>query len=153
MLSSLERAIILSGVRFFSGAPHEVLAAVAGMLDEVEVAEGEDVVRKGEEGDSLYVVAEGQVVVRDGERPIESLGEGEAFGEMALLDPGPRSATVTATTPARLLRLSRSPFVDLVLERPEVAVGIMEVLVRRLRSRVDDLAALERVSEPGTVGG
>lgn len=147
MLSSLERAIILKGVRFFSGAPHEILADVAALLDELEVAEGEDVVRRGEAGDSLYVVAEGKVVVRDGERVIESLGEGEAFGEMALLDPGPRSATVTAAAPTRLLRLSRLPFVDLVLERPEVAVGIMEVLVRRLRSRVDDLAARERGDE------
>src|SRR5690606_24682873 len=146
MLSTLERVIILKGVRFFSGAPDEVLADVAALLDEVEVPAGADVVRQGEVGDSLYVVAEGEVSVRDGPRGLEVLGEGEAFGEMALLDPGPRSATVTAAVPSRLLRLSRGPFLDLVYERPEVAVGIMEVLVRRLRSRVSDLAALGDVS-------
>lgn len=146
MLSTLERVIILKGVRFFSGAPDEVLADVAALLDEVEVPAGADVVRQGEVGDSLYVVAEGEVSVRDGPRELEVLGEGEAFGEMALLDPGPRSATVTAAVPSRLLRLSRGPFLDLVYERPEVAVGIMEVLVRRLRSRVSDLAALGDVS-------
>src|SRR5690606_8217221 len=128
MLSTLERVIILKGVRFFSGAPDEVLADVAALLDEVEVPAGADVVRQGEVGDSLYVVAEGEVSVRDGPRELEVLGEGEAFGEMALLDPGPRSATVTAAVPSRLLRLSRGPFLDLVYERPEVAVGIMEVL-------------------------
>ena len=143
MLSTIERAIVLKGAQFFAGAPHEVLLDVAELLEEVEVLQGEDVVRRGEEGDSLYVVVEGSLSVREGERELEALEPGAAFGEMAILDPGPRSATVTATSPARLLRLSRAPFIDLVHQRPEVALGIMEVLVRRLRSRVSDLYALD----------
>lgn len=75
---------------------------------------GTDVVRQGEPAAEFYVLASGAaVVVRDG-REVRRLGAGEAFGEIALLEPGPRTATVTTLTPARLLVLDRDGFVGAV---------------------------------------
>ena len=61
------------------------------------------------------------------------MGEREVFGEMALLDPAPRSATATAATSVTLLRVAQDDFADLLRERPEVAAGVLRVLTRRLR--------------------
>jgi HEAT repeat protein len=143
MLSILERVLILKDVPIFADSPDPVLADVATLLDEVDAAPGEAIVRQGEQGDSLYVVVDGRVSVLDGSREIDTLGDREVFGEMSLLDPEPRVATVTAREPTRLLRLPRGQFIELVHERPEVAVAIMRVLVRRLRARIRDLGEFE----------
>jgi CRP/FNR family cyclic AMP-dependent transcriptional regulator len=64
------------------------------------------------------------------------------FGEMALLDAEPRIASVTAVEPARLLRLDQGPFYELIVDRPEVAIGLIRVLTGRLRATVRDLTEL-----------
>jgi CRP-like cAMP-binding protein len=71
-------------------------------------------------------------VLRGGS-PVSRLGEREVFGEMALLDPGPRSATVRSETEVRLLRIQSDDFAELLDLRPQIARGVIQVLVRRLR--------------------
>jgi ATP:ADP antiporter, AAA family len=144
MLSSLERVVILKTVPIFEGTPDAVLADVGDALDEFDVAAGETIIRQGDEGDSMYVVVDGRVRVHDGDRTLDELGEREVFGEMALLDPEPRVASVSALEPTRLLRLPHGPFHELLHERPEIAIAIMRVLTQRLRDRIGDLAALAR---------
>jgi CRP-like cAMP-binding protein len=127
----------------FSQTPDHVLADVAGLLEDVEVAEDETIFKKGDPGDSMYIIVDGRVRVHTEERLLNYLDESDVFGEMALLDPEPRLASVTAAEPTRLFRLDGSPFYQLMAERPEVAAGIIRVLTRLLRYRVRDLSQLE----------
>ncbi len=118
------------------------------LLEELDVAENETIFKKGDTGDSLYIILDGKVRVHDGERLLNFLGEREVFGEMALLDPEPRMASVTAVEATRLFRLEQAPFYELMVERPEVATGIIRVLTGHLRNRVRDIAQLNaRIKE------
>jgi CRP-like cAMP-binding protein/HEAT repeat protein len=148
MLSTIEKVLILKTVEMFSQTPEDVLADVANLLEEIEVSEGETIFKKDDLGDSMYVIVDGKVRVHDGERLLNFLGERDVFGEMALLDPEPRLASVTAEEPTRLFRLDQSPFYQLIAERPEVATGILRVLTRHLRNRVRDISHLDnRIKE------
>jgi ATP/ADP translocase len=141
MLSVLERVVVLKTVGIFAATPDAVLADVADLLEEVDADAGTVVIRQGDVGDSLYVIVDGAVEVTDGARVVDRLGVREVFGEMALLDPAPRMASVTATEPTRLLRLDQAPFGALLLDRPEIAVAILRVLSQRLRARVEEATA------------
>jgi len=142
MLTTIEKVILLKDADLFAETPDELLAEVAGLLTEVELAAGESVFAKGDAGDSLYVVVSGRVRVHDGDYTLNVLGESEVFGEMALLEPEPRMASVTAETDALLLRLDGEPFYELMDTRSEVARGIIRVLSRRLRQRAQEVTAL-----------
>ncbi len=93
-------------------------------------------------GDSLYIIVSGEIIVHDGDYTINTLGEAEVFGEMALLDPEPRMASATAESDALLLRLDQESFYELMDTRSEVARGIIRVLTARLRRRVSEVAEL-----------
>ena len=142
MLSTIEKVLILKSVSMFGQTPDNVLADVANLIEECEVSAGETIFRQGEPGDSLYVVIEGRVKVHIGDQELNQLGERDVFGEMALLDPEPRLASVTALEQTRLFRLDQAPFYELLAERPEIAGGIIRVLTRHLRNRVQDMAEL-----------
>lgn len=140
MFSTIEKVLILKGVDIFAETPDEVLADVAEACEEMNVAAGETIFNKGDLGDTLYVVVSGRVRVHDDAVTFSELGDAEVFGEMALLDPEPRSASVTALQETRLLRLAEQPFQELLDERSEIARSIIKVLTRRLRARTSDLA-------------
>jgi CRP-like cAMP-binding protein len=105
MLSTIEKVIILKTVDMFSQTPDDVLADIADLLEEMDVLENETIFKKGDPGDSMYVIVDGKVRVHDGDRLINYLTERDVFGEMALLDPEPRIASVSTTEPTRLFRL------------------------------------------------
>jgi len=147
-LTKLEKAIILKTGSLFSELPEESLSKLAAIVDEVKIGAGEAVFEKGEMGSSIYVIVDGDVRVHDGQRTLNHLGEGDVFGEMALLDPAPRVASVTASTDTCLFRLDQEPFYELMDDRIEVARGVIRVLIRHLRARVQDVADLhEQVQE------
>lgn len=139
MLSTIEKLLVLKQVEIFAETPDDVLANVAAACDDLEIQKGETVFNKGEPGDTLYVIVSGRVQVHDGAVNLNELGEGDVFGEMALLDPEPRLASVTALEDARLLRLDEESFQELLEEQSEIARSIIKVLTRRLRARVQDL--------------
>jgi CRP-like cAMP-binding protein len=134
MLSLVEKVLILKSANLFSETPDNVLADIAGLAEEVFLDAGQIVFNKGEPGDSLYIVVSGTVEVLDGERLLNKLGEGDIFGELALLDPEPRLATVKTTEAAHLLRLDEAHFQTILAERPEVSAAIIRVITRYLRS-------------------
>ena len=142
MLSTVEKVLILKSVSVFSQTPDNVLADVATLLEEVDVSPNETIFNQGDPGDSLYIIQDGKVRVHAGEQLLNYLGEREVFGEMALLDPEPRLASVTAMEPTRLFRLDQASFYQLLAERPEVGAGIIRVLTGHLRNRVRDIAQL-----------
>ena len=133
MLSTLEKVLFLKSIDLFAQIAGEDLTQVALVATEAERDSGDEVFAEGEIGDALYVVLDGKVRVLQGDRIVAELGERECFGEMAILDPAPRRATVTAITDTRLLRVGREEFQEILAEKPEIALGIIKVLTRRLR--------------------
>ena len=141
MLSTLERLLTLKTVSSFAELPDEILTEMAGLLEELEVSEGAVIFHKGDPGSSLYVIVEGTVRVYDSHSTRNYLGPRDVFGEMALLDPEPRVASVSATCDTHLLRLNQEPFYELVDDRIEITYGMIRVLAGYLRKRVRDLNA------------
>ena len=144
---TIERVICLKAVPMFAEVSDEILADVAELLGEVDYAKGQVVFEKGAEGDSLYVVISGRVRVYDGARTIVELGPKEIFGELALLDPEPRLASIAAVEDTRLFRLDRESFAELMAGNIEVVRGVLHVLCERLRAHggyAGDRATLDR---------
>ncbi|HKY16054.1 MAG TPA: cyclic nucleotide-binding domain-containing protein [Microthrixaceae bacterium] len=139
-LLTIERIAALRRVEMFAGVPGNKLVAVARLLEEVRVAAGETVIERGECEDWLFVVAEGRVRSHIGERVLAEGGPGEIVGEMAVLVPAARAATVTAVEPSLLLKLCRGPFGELLEDEPALARAVIESLVVRLQAQADDTA-------------
>jgi CRP/FNR family cyclic AMP-dependent transcriptional regulator len=118
----------------------------AGALGKV-FADGEEIVRQGDEGNCMYVIQAGEVdVVRDdggGEVRLAVLGEGDVFGEMALFDREARSATVRARGEARVLTLDRKTFMRRVHEDPSVAFRILQRMSHRIRQLNEEVVRLK----------
>jgi CRP/FNR family transcriptional regulator, cyclic AMP receptor protein len=106
-------------------------------MQKVAFKAGDTILREGEEGDTAFFIVSGavDVAVGRGANPkiVGRLATGEVFGEMSLIDPGPRSATVIAACDTECLAASYHDFVAAIEENPERAVGFMKTLVRRLR--------------------
>jgi CRP-like cAMP-binding protein len=91
----------------------------------------------------MYIVVSGRVKAHDGAHFFNYLEEGQVFGEMAVLDPEPRLASITAVEDTQLLRLDQEPFYELMEDRIEVARGVIQVLSGHLRNRVRDVTELK----------
>jgi CRP-like cAMP-binding protein len=122
----------------FRGLPDEILKTVAQKASLRQLAEGEVLMRKGEAGDSLFMINEGwfKIVAQDaqgGELVINQTGPGETIGEMALLDEAPRSATVVAISDAKVLELKKDAFQKILNQRPDVALTLIRGFSSRLR--------------------
>ncbi len=134
MISTVEKVLFLKSIDLFSQIPGEDLARVAQIAEELDFEPTEYIMQEGEMGDTMYLIVEGIVQVFKGDRKIVTLGERECVGEMAILDSEPRSASVQATTPIRVLRIEREDLYELMNEKAEIARGIIKVLTRRLRN-------------------
>jgi hypothetical protein len=124
----------LRTIDIFRDVPYQVLAELSGRLRPFSASAGVRVVTAGEEGDQLYIVRAGEVAVYHGDVAAAVAGPGSLFGGSAVLDPAPYSADIVATVDTDLLILDRTTLLDLMGRRPEVAAGIIAVLVRRLRA-------------------
>lgn len=136
MITTVEKVLFLKSIDLFSQIPGEDLAAVALISTEEQRDQGDEIFAEGESGDALYLVIDGKVRVHKADRVIAELGERECFGEMAILDAAPRSATVTAVSDTSLLKITREDFQEIMSEKPEIAQGIIQVLTRRLRDAI-----------------
>jgi CRP-like cAMP-binding protein len=143
MARSPDRKIeALQGVWLFSTCTKKELRQLAAICERVNVPEGEAIVREGDPGRDFYVLLDGTAEATSGGAVLNRLGPGDFFGELALLDGGPRSATVTTTSPADLILMSRSDFNALVTEEaPSVAPKMLAMLGGRLREVSSQLVA------------
>jgi hypothetical protein len=137
-----ERVILLKTVDLFRETPDSVLSHVAQAMEEVHVAQGVTFIRKGELGTCLYIIEEGAVRVHDGDHLLAHLASRQVVGELALLDPEPRSASVTAEEDTTLLKLDWEVFYDLMVDNVEIARGAIATLCRRIRTQNEKLAGL-----------
>ena len=142
MLSQIERLIALKGADLFAATPEESLAEIADLLIEEEYAEGALIFQKGDLGISLYLIVEGAVRVHDGEHILNHLGARDVFGEMAVLDPAPRVASITALSDLLLLRLDSDLLFDLLQHRPEIGRSLIRVLIGHVSARFQDIHAI-----------
>jgi CRP-like cAMP-binding protein len=128
---------LLAGVPLFAGLSRRNLRRLAAMAQEVHYRKGRVIVESGEPGNAFYVIVEGRAAVYGSKiatgRPRARLVAGDFFGELALLDGGPRTATVVAEDALVVLRLRRAAFNQMIAREPQVAAKIMAGLAGRLR--------------------
>jgi len=125
---------LIGNVRLFSTCNKRELARIASLVAEVDAPKGKVIVRQGDPGRECFVIADGKARAPIRGKGSVALGPGSFFGEMSLLDQGPRSATVTAETDMHLLVLGSREFSSLVDEVPTVALRMMRGLAERLRA-------------------
>jgi CRP/FNR family transcriptional regulator, cyclic AMP receptor protein len=123
----------LGEVTLFRGCSPAELRHIGGLTSEVSVPEGRVLCRQGQPGREGFVIIEGEAEVTIDGKPVARITAGGFFGEMALLDGGPRVADVTARTPMRVLVLTRGEFHTLVIDHPRVAWKLLEGIGTRLR--------------------
>jgi CRP/FNR family cyclic AMP-dependent transcriptional regulator len=124
----------LSNVPLFSSCSQKDLQAIARVVRDIEHPAGTVIAAEGDPGVGLFVIVEGTTDVTIGGRRKARLGPGDFFGEIALLDGGPRTATVTAATDVKLLGLTEWTFRGLMLEHPSIALKTLQAMAGRLRS-------------------
>ncbi len=125
-------AELLGQLPIFSGLGNRQLRQIAKLVQFVRFDPGDFIVQAGEPGDSLYLILNGRARVIGKSRP-RPLRAGDFFGEMALIDGGPRSATITATDEVRAIKLRRGPFGKVLQKEPRMALAIMSELAARVR--------------------
>jgi len=138
-ISAAERVAVLQQTALFAETPENVLSSIVPIMHEVSFVGGQQIFAKGDLGASLFIVYEGQVGVFNGAQQLATFSKGDFFGELALLDAEPRSASAVAQNAATVFRLDQEDFYDVMEERPEVLRNIMKVLCQRLRRQNEAL--------------
>jgi CRP/FNR family transcriptional regulator, cyclic AMP receptor protein len=128
------RLELLRRVPLFAGVDHEELEAIGQIVDEIEAPAGTMLTHEGRHEGYFFVIVSGSVRVERAGRTIKTLGEGDFLGEIALIDGGPRTATVTTVTSSTLLRMTHTRFHQLLDESPSIRIAVLRELGRRLRS-------------------
>ena len=123
----------LQEIPLFEGCTRSQLRAVARIADVLEVPADKVLTQSGDPGEAFFLILDGRVRVEVSPRKRVRLGPGEFFGEMSLLDGGPRTATVVADTDLRVLVIPRRNFSLLLSKVPELMRHLLVVLTRRLR--------------------
>lgn len=103
---------------------------------------GQIIFQRGDRSDYMYGIVEGQVDVKVGDRLLETLGEGEVFGEMALIDHEPRSATAVARSGCRVVQVDAAGFYRLIAAHPGFALDLMKTMSHRLRRQLNAAGSL-----------
>jgi CRP-like cAMP-binding protein len=124
----------LSSIPLFSALPKKDLQKIAKASDEVTVEAGRAIIDEGATGHEAYVIVDGDAIVQRNGAEVARLGPGDHFGELALLDGGPRTATVIAATPMRLLVLGQREFSGTLDEVPGLAHKLMATMATLIRS-------------------
>ena len=129
---------ILKETNIFKGLSEDIITSLARKLVVEHLKQDQTLFAKGDPGDALYIIDEGgvKIVTTDAagsELVLNKLGAGESIGEMSLIDQEPRSASVIATMPTTMLRLSRSDFMEAIQDQPTIALEVMKDISGRLR--------------------
>jgi len=127
------RIKLLKQIPVFSTLEEKGLRALASLLEERKTRAQEPLFKKGDTGESMYILAEGEVRVHDGNHVIARLQAGEVFGEYALLDTESRSASVTTEKTSRVLMLKREALMTFLSQFPEILLSMLQLQIRRMR--------------------
>jgi CRP-like cAMP-binding protein len=127
------RLAALAEIPLFSRVPKRHLKTILERMGQYDYEEGATILKDARQGEVLYLLLEGSARVVRGGRTVAKLGPGDFFGEIAVLDRRPRTATVTATSPVKCLTLHRDVLREVLEEEPAVAWSLLEELASRLR--------------------
>jgi len=133
-LGTVERVAALHRVDLFAGVPGRVLAAVANAAEEVRASPGTVLIEEGAVEEHLFAIVDGLVRVHRGTQTLAEFGPGVTVGELAVLEPEPRAASVTVLEETLALRIDKAVLDDLLAEWPELTQGVIAALVSRLRA-------------------
>ena len=144
MLSTTDKMLFLRRVSIFSGMTLEQLRVLSTHLEDQHFLRGEVIFEEGDFSQDLYMVVSGQIriIIEYGtanERIINTLGEGAFFGEMAIFEGAPRSATALTEQEAELLVLAPQKFKQTIYQKPDMAFEIFRELSGRLRRREEEI--------------
>lgn len=128
-----ERIAALKKVRIFSETSDEVLMEIADVVTEEKYKRGQNIFKKGDVGDAMYIIDQGSVRVHDGNHVLSRLDQGQVFGEFALFDKESRSASVTADESTSLFKLDQDDFYHVMAGKAEVTKGVLIKVIRRIR--------------------
>ncbi|MCB1172549.1 MAG: HEAT repeat domain-containing protein [Leptospiraceae bacterium] len=134
MESNMERILFLRSVPIFSGVDGNDLQWISEISRMTEIKPGQIIFHENETGDAMYIILEGRIrIVKGQNTTLDILLERDCFGEMAILDEEPRSATAVADGPCRLLAIQREDFQRLLMARPQIAIAMFRSISLRLR--------------------
>lgn len=125
---------MLEQTPIFSSLTKKQLRSIFASSKEMKFQAGQNIVAEGETGLGFYLIVDGRAEVRHGGKVLSTLGRGQFFGEMTLLDEQPRSADVVAVEPTRCLLFTAWIFHGMIMGHPKMALAIMKEMARRLRS-------------------
>jgi CRP/FNR family transcriptional regulator, cyclic AMP receptor protein len=134
MTGTQDAESMLKSVPIFEGLTKKEIQAVMGSAKEIDYPAGKEIVKEGATGVGFHLILEGEANVIVGDHPQARLGPGDYFGEMSLIDGGPRSATVKADSAVRTLSLASWEFTPLLDTNPSIARKMLVELSRRLRA-------------------
>lgn len=137
MLRKNAKLELLKSVPLFADCSRKELEAVAAVADELDLPAGRELTREGARGAEFVVLAAGAAEVRRRGRKINTLGDGDFLGEIALLTGTPRTATVQTTAPSRVLVLTAGAFRKVLRDTPSLQLKVLDALARRLPPEAD----------------
>lgn len=143
-LSPSDKLAVLQLVSIFKETSENILEDLAPLMQEEEYKAGESVFNEGDHGNCMFIIHYGKIRIHKGNTELAVLNENEVFGELSLLDAETRSASATAATDCILYKIDQEPFYQLINTRPEISLGIIRVLARRLRAQNEKSVLLNR---------
>ncbi|HEY1330022.1 MAG TPA: cyclic nucleotide-binding domain-containing protein [Actinomycetota bacterium] len=133
--SRAERVELLSRVPLFSGLSKRQLRRLAEVAADARYRPFTTIVREGTPGDTFFAIVDGNASVVRGTRATAKLRPGDFFGEISLIDGGPRTASIVAQSPMLTVRLSRAAFNKMLKLEPKIGVAILQEIAHRIRER------------------
>src|SRR5215510_8829199 len=130
---TIDRIAFLQNVPLFGGMTSQELLDVAEIVKEVNFPSDTTIIREDDIGDYMFILVEGEVRIHRGSTEVGKLQSKDFFGEMSILDRGPRSASVTTISNCQLLRIDERDFWQILAEHNTLAVSLVKVLAQRLR--------------------
>ena len=137
MLSITERIACLEKTELFSGMPGDALEKIAGVAQEIYLANDETIFNDGDKGDAVYVVVEGEVKAHRFGIEITRIGKNNCVGEMGVIDEGPRSGAVSSIGDTLLLKVSRDDFYHIAQNDLKSLQNVLRIVLRKLRRETD----------------
>jgi CRP-like cAMP-binding protein len=134
-LLEIEKILVLKSVPMFAETPESILSGISEIMREQRIEANVPIFKEGELGDCLYIIYEGSVSIHNDKQELAKMGSRDIFGELALLDPEPRSASATTLTDCMFLRIDKDDFDELMESRPEIMQGIISILAKRIRGQ------------------
>jgi CRP/FNR family cyclic AMP-dependent transcriptional regulator len=132
VLRANDKAKLIGSAPIFQRVSKRDLGLIARLADELDLREGKDLTVEGKPGREFFVLLEGTADVRRKGRKVNTMNAGDFFGEIALITDQPRTATVTAATPVRVLVIRARDFRELLRKTPSMQEKVLQALAQRL---------------------